>query len=231
MLIIAVCAGALVTGTAAQVPLSKEPRHRVVFENADLRILDVNIPPKGATLDHVHDYDIVTVSMGGATTTRTQSPGQPWSEPRAPRALGHASSTEYTGKPGIHRVENLGGNAYHLFAVENLRKGVWSTGQAMPARATSVAAESRAFRVFDVRLVRAVPQTAHTHAVPTIVLLVAGTVLSDGPDAQAKANAPAPVGLKQLDGPGQWLLVPRGDTHHLVRLGTADAHLVEIEVR
>jgi hypothetical protein len=60
---------------------------------------------------------------------------------------------------------------------------------------------------------------------------VSGKVMSDGPDKQAKANAPAAVGLKQLDQPGQWVLVPAGDTHHLVRLGTNDARIVEIEVR
>jgi quercetin dioxygenase-like cupin family protein len=220
-----------VAAMTAQVPLSKDPRHRVVFENAELRILDVNIPPKEITLDHTHDHDIVTVSMTGGTPTRTQSPGQPWSQPRPPRALGHSNITEYAGKPGSHRVENVGDSPYHLFAVENLRKSGWSTGQARSALVTSVAGESRAFRVYDVKLVRATPQTSHTHAVPTVVLLISGTAMSDGPDAQAKAHAPAAVGLKQLDRPGQWMLVPRGDTHHLVRLGTADAHLVEIEVR
>ena len=55
--------------------------------------------------------------------------------------------------------------------------------------------------------------------------------MSDGPDKQAKAYTPAAVGLRQLDQPGQWLLVPPGDTHHVVRLGTTDARLVEIEVR
>ena len=228
---ITVCAGALAAGVAAQVPLSKEPRHTLVYENADLRILDVNIPPKETTLDHVHDHDIVTVSMGGETTTRTQSPGQAWSEPRPPRALGQATISDYAGQPGSHRVENLGGSPYHLFAVENLRKSGWSTGRTIPVLVNAIAAESRAFKVYDVRLVRAAPQTSHTHAVPTVVVVLAGAVMSDGPDAQAKANAPAPVGLKQLDRPGQWLLVPRGDTHHLVRLGTADAHVVEIEVR
>ena len=207
---ITVCAGALAAGVGAQVPLSNEPRHTVVYENADLRILDVNIPPKETTLDHVHDHDIVTVSMGGETTTRTQSPGQAWSEPRPPRALGQATISDYAGQPGSHRVEN---------------------GRTIPVLVNVVAAESRAFKVYDVRLVRAAPQTSHTHAVPTVVVILAGAVMSDGPGAQAKANAPAPVGLKQLDRPGQWLLVPRGDTHHLVRLGTGDAHVVEIEVR
>jgi quercetin dioxygenase-like cupin family protein len=228
---ITVCAGALAAGVGAQVPLSKEPRHMVVYENADLRILDVNIPPKATTLDHVHDHDIVTVSMGGETTTRTQAPGQAWSDPRPPRALAHAAISDYAGRPGSHRVENLGANAYHLFAVENLRKSGWSTGRTIPVLVNAVAAESRAFTVYDVRLGRAAPQSSHTHAAPTIVVVIAGAVMSDGPDAQAKANAPAPVGLKKQDRPGQWLLVPRGDTHHLVRLGTADARVVEIEVR
>jgi hypothetical protein len=55
--------------------------------------------------------------------------------------------------------------------------------------------------------------------------------MSDGPDAQAKAYAPAPVGLRQLDQPGQWLVIPPGDRHHLVSLGTTDAYVVEIEIR
>jgi quercetin dioxygenase-like cupin family protein len=37
--------------------------------------------------------------------------------------------------------------------------------------------------------------------------------------------------LKQLTQPGQWILVPAGDTHHVVRLGAGDARIVEIEVR
>ena len=62
-------------------------------------------------------------------------------------------------------------------------------------------------------------------------MLVAGKVMSDGPDTHAKANALAAVGLRQLDQPGQWVLVPQGDTHHVVRLGTADARLLEIDFR
>jgi hypothetical protein len=67
--------------------------------------------------------------------------------------------------------------------------------------------------------------------VPTIAILLAGKVMSDGPDKQAKAYAPAAVGLRQLDQLGQWVLVLAGETHHVVRLGTTDARLVEIEVR
>jgi hypothetical protein len=215
---------------AAQVPVSQEPRHRIVFENTQLRILDVNIPPGDTSLDHRHDADIVTVSMNAGTNTRLQNTGQPWTV-RAPRPLGDAVVAEYAGKPASHRVENTGTNPYQLFAVENLRSGGWSASPLLSALGTTLETDARAFRIYDVRLVRERSQTSHTHAVPTIAVLISGTVMSEGSDEQAKANAPAPVGLKQLDRPGQWVLVPAKDSHHLVRLGTGDAQIIEIEVR
>jgi len=216
---------------AAQVPLSQEPRHRVVFENAQFRVLDVNVPVGDTTLDHLHDFDIVTVSMNGGTATRVQSPGQPWSQARPGRALGNAVVAEYFGKTTSHRIENLGTIPYQLFAVENRRQGDWSTGAALSAAATTLATESRAFRVYDVRLGRDRSQTSHQHAVPTVALLISGKVMSEGTEGKPGANPSAPVGLKQLDQPGQWVFVPGGESHHLVALGTGDVRVVEIEVR
>ncbi len=218
------------TTVAAQVPLSKEPHHRVTFENSRLRILNVSIAPGESTLDHRHELDIVTVSMTGGTETRVQAPGGPWT-PRPARPLGDAVITEYAGKPQSHVIETVGKSVYQLLAIENLQTGGWSTATSNVGPAIKPTTESRAFRVYDVKLARESSQTTHTHAVPTIAVLIAGAAMSDGPDAQAKANAPAPVGLKQLTQAGQWLLIPAGDTHHLVRLGTADARIVEIEVR
>ncbi|HEY7189118.1 MAG TPA: hypothetical protein VH436_21320 [Vicinamibacterales bacterium] len=215
--------------SVAQVPLSKDPSHRVTFENAQFRIFDVNIAPGQMSVDHLHELDIATVSMSNSDS-RIQVKGQPWGDARK-RTLGESNVTEYVGKPLAHRIENIGKSPFQLFAVENLRKSGWSTAAPTTGLATTVAKEGRAFRTYDVRLPLTTPQTSHTHMVPTITMLVSGKVMSDGPDKQAKANAPAAVGLKQLDQPGQWVLVPAGDTHHLVRLGTTDARLVEIEVR
>ena len=228
------CAALFILLTAvvvsAQVPVTKEPHHRVVFENSQFRIMDVNVPPGEATLDHSHDLDLVTVSMTDGTETRMQLPGQPWTN-RPRRPLGNVETTEYSGKPATHRFETIGKSPYHLFAAENLKTSSWSATPAVTAAGTTLAKESRSFRVYTVALGKERPQTSHTHAVPTIVLLLRGKVMSDGPDEKAKANAPAAVGLKQLDGPGQWVLVPAGDAHHLVRLGNDDGQIVEIEVR
>jgi quercetin dioxygenase-like cupin family protein len=221
---------AMAAVAAAQVPLNKDPRHRVVFENAELRVLDVNVPVGGSTTNHLHDRDIVTVSMSAGPETRVESPGQPNSV-RPSRPLGDASIAEYAGKTGSHKVDNLGKSPYQLFAVENLRASGWSTPALLSKQSAALATEGRAFRVYDVRLESGHHQVSHTHSATTIVVLLTGKVMSDGPDAQAKAYAPAAVGLKQLDQTGQWLLVPKGDSHHVVRLGKDDARVIEIEVR
>jgi quercetin dioxygenase-like cupin family protein len=223
------CLGVTVAA-AAQVPLTKDPSHKVTFENAQFRIIDVNIGAKQTSLDHRHELDIATIAMTDGPETRIQVSGQPWGAPGR-RPLGDARVTEYSGKPLVHKIENVGAAAYQLFAIENLHMSGWSSAAPASGLGTTMTADARAFRLYDVRLAVATAQTSHTHLVPTVAVLVSGKVMSDGPDKQAKANAPAAVGLKQLDQPGQWVLIPAGDTHHLVRLGTTDARVVEVEVR
>ena len=212
-------------------PFGEDAWHHVVYENPAMRLFSVNVAPGTMTDMHEHQFDIVTVSMNEGTPTRVQAPGQKQADDRAARALGNVAANEYTGKPGAHRVENVGKRAYQLFAVENRKKSGWSTGAAATGIGTKMVQETRAFRIYDVNLALNTSQSSHTHTSPTIVILIGGKTMSDGPDAKAKEFAPAPVGLRQLDQPGQWIVVPPGDRHHLVRLGTTDTRVVEVEVR
>jgi len=221
---------ATIAAVQAQIPVTKEPHHHVVFENAQFRIMDVNVPAGETTLDHSHDRDLVTVAMSNGAETRAQTAGQPWAN-RPRRPVGDIETTEYAGKVSTHKFETMGATAYQLFAVENLKASDWSATPAVSGAGTTLAKESRSFRVYTVALGNDRQQTSHSHAVPTIVVLLGGKVMSEGPDEKAKANAPAPVGLKQIDRPGQWVLVPAGDAHHLVRLGKDESQIVEIEVR
>ena len=223
---------ASVATLAAQTkPFGADMWHQVVYENPAMRLFSVNVAPGTATDMHEHQFDIATVSMSESTPTRVQAPGQKQAEDRAPRALGNAAATEYTGKPGAHRVENVGKRAYQLFALENRKKSGWSTGAAVTGFGTKMVQESRAFRIYEVNLAVTTSQSSHKHTSPTVAILISGKAMSDGPDAKAKEFAPAPVGLRQLDSPGQWIVIPPGDRHHLVRLGTTDARVVEVEIR
>jgi quercetin dioxygenase-like cupin family protein len=217
------------TVAAAQVPLSEEPRHRVVYETDRYRVLYVNIPPGDTSLDHVHDRDLATVALTDRADTRTQSPGQPWSAIRPQRPIGDVSVAEYAGNAGRHLIQTVGDVPYQLLAIENRRQGNWSAGVPLSAVGTTLTEETRAFRTYDVRLEPDLTQIRHVHTEPTIVVLIDGRVMSAG--EERKEGDTAPAGLKQLVQTGEWVLVPAGESHHLVRLGVDDARVVEIEVR
>ena len=204
------CAPALLLGVAAalaQVPVSQEPRHRVVHEDARLRVLDVNVRSGDTTLSHRHDRDILTVSISAAET-RTQSPGEAWGPVRPRRAAGDVGITEYTGKPAAHRIENVGRTLYRLIAVENVRDGGWTaggTGAAPAGQAPTI--ESRAFRAYDIRVRPGAAIPPHTHAAPTVVIVAEGEM--------------------EGRGAGGWFLVAAGEAHRL----EGEARVVEVEAR
>ncbi len=211
---------AAVSAWSGQVPLSKEPRHRQLLYTANLRLLDINIPVGAATLDHFHEHDVATVSVGNAVG-RIREAGQDWGPPRV-RDVGNLAITQYTGAKRAHRVENIGKEPYHLLAVENDRDAGWTTPAPLTAPATTLAQESRAFSIYDVRLNPGAPRTNHSHEVPTVVVLVSGTVTYQG------GAGNDPFDLREA---GRWVFAPLGSNHTLSVSGTDEAHVVEFEAR
>lgn len=47
----------------AAVPVEQEPRHRLVFTNEFVRVLDVLLPPLYVSQNHTHTYDSVAVTI------------------------------------------------------------------------------------------------------------------------------------------------------------------------
>jgi hypothetical protein len=201
------------------------PPAKVAFENGWFRILDVQVPA-GTTLRHQYPNDVAAIAMLDGMRVRVQAPGQGWSEETAP-----AAGAVTLGAPGEHGVQNLGESAFRLFALEKLRPQDSAPAEPLSGAAVTVAAESPAFRALDVKLSDHSMQVSHVHAVPAVAVLISGFVLSQGPESKAAEIGQAPTGLKQLDQRGQWLLVPPGSPHYLVRLGVEPAHVVELELR
>ena len=73
---------------------------------------------------------------------------------RPRRPLGNVETNDYSGKPISHRLETVGKTAYNLFAVENLKTSGWSTTPALSAAGTTLAKESRSFRVYNIALAK-----------------------------------------------------------------------------
>jgi quercetin dioxygenase-like cupin family protein len=204
----------------APIPVEQEPRHRVVFTDDALRVIDVNVPAGDTTLEHAHALDIATVCIE-SSQTRTREPGKPWGEPR-PRAVGAPNLTEYAGKPGAHTLQNLGTGLYRLIAVENRRTSGWSSGAPLAAPATKLTREARAFRLYDVTLGTDANETTHVHAQPTVAILVKGRMTTSGTSESE---------LTRLETPGQWVRIAAGQLHTISAGGASDVHVTEIELR
>jgi hypothetical protein len=108
-----------------------------------------------------------------------------------------------------------------VLAVENLRERGWTTPRPVVATGTSVARQSRSFTAYEVKLNQTQPQTTHNHQVPTVVMLVSGTVRVQGGRGESEFR---------LDAPGRWFASSWDQPHTLLVAG-GDAHVIEVEAR
>jgi len=116
-LIACLCLSSL-SGTAYSedwVPVYEEPKHRLAFENDQVMILNVNLPPGYESLYHKHQLDLLYVTISGTKV---------WAQPldgkkrEADVKTGDLRfSSDNHGLPHIHRVGNIGTSPFHLIGI------------------------------------------------------------------------------------------------------------------
>jgi hypothetical protein len=104
----------------AQVPVSREPRHHVVFENDKVRILNVLLPPGDTTQYHVHSTPSLFISFTKTNTSWQRINEQPVSSISVAGYIWFENLNPPHIK--IHRVWNMDTSTYHVMDVELLAK-------------------------------------------------------------------------------------------------------------
>jgi hypothetical protein len=113
ILLFTILAGA-VSICRAQIPVSEEPRHHKVFENAWVRVLDVHIPPGDTSLMHKHSTPSVFMVL-----TNTKTGSEVIIEPaEAHLTYGNIWFEGFYDKPRIHRVWNSDTTEFHVIDME-----------------------------------------------------------------------------------------------------------------
>lgn len=191
----------------AQGPVEQEPDHQATFHNEALYILEPIFPPGHSTREHLHRYDGVSVCIQGSIM-RAKPPGGEFGEARQLCQPGGVSINEYAGKQSSHTVQNVGTVTTHLRLIENRREGNWTAFPPVAAAGLKMTKESRAFRSYDVEPGSA----AHSHPVPTVVVLISGQASTIG---------------EKLDRDGAAVYIPAGQTHQV----SGSGRVVEVEVR
>ena len=103
-----------------QVPVSQEPRHRNVFENEFVRVLDVHMLPGDTSLFHKHETPSVFIMIHNVRTG-----SEVVTEEGPATALSKDPTISFEGfyvKPRIHRVWNRDTSEFHVMDVEILNK-------------------------------------------------------------------------------------------------------------
>ena len=169
-LVIAMVAGSL-TLAQSVVPVEKEPRHRVAFENTWVRVLDVGFPAGAESLCHRHALHNVAIRIVGGTTRADPvgGKGRPQYVPTG-RVVFHSASPPYE-----HRVVNVGTSAVRIVDVELFGARLTAdTGASDDLAWHVVEIENEYLRVTRVLLGPGESLPAHTHQRGWLAVTVAG---------------------------------------------------------
>jgi hypothetical protein len=200
----------------------EEPRHRVVFKNALVRVLDIFVPPGDTSRYHVHANPLVSVTVQDASSW-SQTLGKAPGTVRPPRAVPRVSDDWDEPLPYTHRVANVDSVPYHRIAAEWLGPAGLDCPPLAPMDGYQLVKDGRFGRVYKVELGPHAATPPHVHACPG--LTVVGT-----PGALLRTEGTAPA-ARGGTGAGSWYWRDAGHKHVIHNEGATVVVLYEIDWR
>lgn len=163
-LLLGAALGLLLTGGVASdlsaqrvVMVHQEPRHRLVWEEGDLKLLDVQIQPGDTTMSHTHASPIMYtyINLG-----------------RGPTGGRINSNTDYATEPYTHAVSNDGDQLFRIIALAHYGPAVNGTDRPPTGLAGEPELENPWFRSYRVELAPGEETPMIQHSNPAIVVQV-----------------------------------------------------------
>ena len=186
----------------------EEPRHRIVVDEGDLKVLDVQIQPGDTTLDHTHDSPIMYtfISSGaGPSGGRVQA------------------NLQYEEEAFTHRVSNNGPSLFRIIALAHYGPGEEDEANTRPeGLAGEPQVENRWFRSYRMELEPGQETSIHRHQNPALIVLV-----TEGRAEVSKDNG---FGA-ELVRMGDWTWRQPGSPYTIKNAGTAPISVVVNEGR
>ncbi len=215
------------TTTVAQrvVMVHEEPRHRLVYDTPDLRVLDVQIQPGDTTLYHKHDSPITYVTIGTSSTDQMILGGawnntQPRNPP--PGRIGAVRAVQsYAERSLTHRVTNVGQTLFRLIAVPSKRSGTENTVASEPLPGDLIS-ENRWFRNSILRIAGYQASKGYTANEPTVLVMVGdGRIIIERGDGW----------MTSLEAAGQSTIMSRDERYRIRNGAEQPSEIVFVEVR
>jgi len=202
------------------VAIEQEPRHKPVFKEGTVRILDVQIPPGDVTLYPTHDTAILYVPIS-VSPTDSQILGQEWlgvkpSDRSRFEGVPLATDTSYAIHPVTHRVKNVGDRPFRLIGITN------AAMPAEPAKESPPGQPVHASRWYAATQLAVSPGSSsewQVAAKPTVIVL---------PGA-GRVRLEQDRGGSDMTEAGAWGFIPAGSRYRLTNAGTEAATVVLVQ--
>jgi len=211
----------------AEVEITAEPHHHLLFENATVRVYHVEVAPHEATLMHAHHHDYIYVTLGPA-----QIENDVKGKPPVTVKLQDGETQFFPGN-FAHSVRNLADTPFRNVTVELLQDEAarknppppWDEERGlnilMGGGTQDIMFVQDGVRVTEIDLQPGADLPSHHHTGPHLVVAITDLDLRN----DVKGKSPMPVHLKS--GEVKW--VPGGVTHSLVNTGKQQAKFVTLE--
>lgn len=169
---VAVVAGQNVSPSEAEiVPVEREPRHRPVFRNDVLAVIDVLLPPGYTSLWHRHSNDNVSVRIATAAS-RTDTPTETGTIQTA--AVGRLVFNS-ANPPYVHRIADVGTTPIRIIDIEVLaRPGTPRASAADAVAGHEIVVDNDRVRLSRMVLPAGAQLPAHTHPRGWLEVVVTG---------------------------------------------------------
>ena len=200
----------------APVPVEQEPYHRTVFQNQNVRIYDVLIPPGDQTLFHVHSFDSFAIVVNGGQL-KGERPGRP------PREFPMLTGSVEFNTPFTHRIENVGTTPIRMIGAEVLSS---SSSPGVPAVLKTVPGhqlvlENDRVTVYRVSIDPDQSTGIRSRTLPWLRVSITQTTISvQGPGKSPETIETKPGDYRWHDGP---------TTDSIKNIGSTKYEAIEIE--
>lgn len=189
------------------VHLLQEPRHRTVFNDGDVYLLDVQVNPGDASFPHTHDAPIMTTQVNSANGPVNGRVGV---------------NLDYAERNFTHEISNAGPGLLHILAITSYSAGIEGDQDAPEGMTVAPEVENRWFRSYRLTVEPGAETPLQTHRQPTFVIMV----------RPGKAHIARDDGITaELLATGDWTYRPEGSSFLIRNMGTETIELVINEAR
>ena len=213
------------TTPATEVEITAEPSHHLAFENSYVRVFQVEIEPRNATLMHRHRHDYIFVSLG-ASEISNEVVG------KSPVTVNlKDGETRFTPGNFAHIARNLAATPFRNVTIELLQgeqsdssQKQWDEDrglQVLHGGTQEILFVKDGVRVSEIELQTAGVLPKHRHARPELIVAVTDLLFRNDVVGKAASN------IEMKSGDVRW--EEAGFTHTVTNVGKEAAKVVTLE--